>query len=252
MSPMMRRAPLLLLLLGMLTLLAACERGQPTGVEPEGPSVTIESPANNARVATGTEVNIVSTARDEKQRVVQIDLVVNGELVSESVTPSADGQAIFSTVQRWVPVAPGPARVEVIGRNAAGLAGPPAVVLLDVVGPGFSTASPTPIPPTPTVTSDPPPQPPAATATLTPVPPPPPPNQITGRVTANLGINVRSGPGVAFQRIGGVNLNETVTAIARNTAGDWAKVRFGPANTEGWLAAQFVEWSADIQSLPTE
>ena len=72
--------------------------------------------------------------------------------------------------------------------------------------------------------------------TATPVPPTLAPINATVKAEA---LNMRTGPGVEYDRIGVVREGDVLDVVARTPAGDWLKVR-GPDGTEGWVAAGYV------------
>ncbi len=74
------------------------------------------------------------------------------------------------------------------------------------------------------------------TPEMTPVPP-------TGTITADT-LNVRSGPGTTYPKIGRLKAGDEVTLIARNEAGDWLQTDVG------WVAAEWVETPVDVAALP--
>ena len=90
------------------------------------------------------------------------------------------------------------------------------------------------------------------TPITTPLPPatpsPPTPTPVTIQVTAYK-LNVRSGPGTAFERVTQVQKGAQLQAIGRNRAGDWIRVRLTTGET-GWVAAQYTDIGDHIQSLP--
>jgi uncharacterized protein YraI len=62
-------------------------------------------------------------------------------------------------------------------------------------------------------------------------------------------VNVRSGPGIAFDIIGELDVSETADAIARsNPMNDWLMIRLD--DTEGWVAYFTVRVQGDPESLP--
>jgi hypothetical protein len=241
----MKRAVLLFLLV-LLLLPVACTRPSWLGggaAEPEGPQVVIDSPASGARVPTGQELLIQSTATDENL-VQRIELYINGELIADDPSPVPEGQPTFSVVQRWVPVQPGQALVEVYAYNAEDVRSEVRSIVLEVEGEPLAPVQEVP---------EPAPEEPAEEVTEpTESPELPEAVGIRGTVLAADGLNVRSGPGTDNERIGGILANETVTAVARNAAGDWVRIQYGAENQQGWVAAQFVTWEGDIQTLPQE
>jgi len=96
---------------------------------------------------------------------------------------------------------------------------------------------------------------PAPTATSpaageTPASPPPADGSITGVVIADA-LNVRSGPGTGFGKLGTV-VRDQVTVLARNDAGDWWLICC-VTNTEvqGWVSASYLQPNFDITQLTT-
>ncbi|MEW6406732.1 MAG: SH3 domain-containing protein, partial [Chloroflexota bacterium] len=76
------------------------------------------------------------------------------------------------------------------------------------------------------------------------VPPPPPdPGTPTGKmykVTATI-LNVRQGPGVNFNVIGQLSLNEVVEEIGANADRTWLRIRRADGTLSGWCFAQFLQ-----------
>lgn len=112
-----------------------------------------------------------------------------------------------------------------------------AISSLDVVTPNTPT-------PTGTLTPTNTPTPVPATATPTAAPP-------TGSTaTVNTGaLNVRSGPGVAYDVVAVANQGNVVTLIGRNSNSTWAKVRLSN-NIEGWVNASLITPTVSISALP--
>ncbi len=228
-----------------LFLVVGCQRGgQDNQTVVSGLAVRIDSPASNARIPTGREVTIVSTASDPAL-VQRVELYVNGQLIHDDRTPVEAGQETFKVDQRWVPPAPGTVRVEVIAYNAQGRASRPAAITLIAEGPGLATTAPLPSR-TPTLavspTSSPFPSPTVAQPTT-----PPQVVEIAGVVSVDA--NIRGGPGQGNPRIDGLFTGASVTAIARNELGDWVKIRYG-SNQTGWVSGGLVNWQGDIGTLP--
>ncbi len=239
-----RVARVILLACCLGALLVACQRGTATPAA-TGPVVSIVAPADGSTIPTGQIVEIQSNALDNSSPVQRIEMYINGDLIADDSAPTAEGQPSLLVSQRWVPVAPGPAEVEVIAYNARNEPSAPARITLQVEG--AALASPQQATATPEATVPDPPLPTAPAAPTETVP-----AGIAGTVVADIGLNVRSGPSATAERIGGVNVNESVSALARNEAGDWVKIRFAAEPQEGWVAAEFVTWEGDLQSLPVE
>lgn len=62
-------------------------------------------------------------------------------------------------------------------------------------------------------------------------------------------VNVRSGPGIDYDIVGQLDVNDQAAAIARNSGeNDWLLIHFG--NTEGWVAYFTVNVQGDALTLP--
>jgi TolB protein len=85
----------------------------------------------------------------------------------------------------------------------------------------------------------------SAAALETPNPSPP-----KGRVTA-YGLNVRTGPGVAYPIVGGLSLGDAVEVVGKNAAGNWLQITY-PADAEGraWVAAAYVDLTGSLATVP--
>jgi len=117
---------------------------------------------------------------------------------------------------------------------------------------------PTDVPPTatpaPTVTPE------APTPTLTPEPtaePPTPTPQPASFSVQNPTVNVRSGPGTSYSRIGQLTAGQTFDILGKNDTGDWWQFSYN--GDPAWVAAEMVqatsveavEVAANIPALPT-
>lgn len=75
----------------------------------------------------------------------------------------------------------------------------------------------------------------------------------TGRVTAQLGVNIRTGPGTMYPVVGIAPLDTEGEIVGRSADGQWwvASVPSAP-NGQGWVAAAYVEASNadDVPTLP--
>ena len=87
------------------------------------------------------------------------------------------------------------------------------------------------VPPTPS-------SPPTPVATPTPITQP----EATVAIKA---LNVRSGPGVAYGRVGQVKEGEKLKVLGRTEASDWLKIVTGDGK-EGWVSAEFVTVNTDL------
>lgn len=96
--------------------------------------------------------------------------------------------------------------------------------------------------------------PPSHTPTSTPTPPatptptPSPSADLVGAVNADP-LNVRSGPGTAFDLLFTLTEGDVVLVLGRSTDGAWLKIRID-ARPEGWVAAEFVDLFGPGATLP--
>jgi hypothetical protein len=104
----------------------------------------------------------------------------------------------------------------------------------------------TPIPPEPTLRQ-------AQDTAATPTPtapalsPEPVLSEVEGRVTA-YGLNVRTGPGIAYPIVGGLSLDDVVEMVGKNAAGDWLQIAYN--GQEGWVAAAYVDLTGSLAAVP--
>jgi Tol biopolymer transport system component len=77
--------------------------------------------------------------------------------------------------------------------------------------------------------------------------------RVEGRVTA-YGLNVRSGPGVAYPIIGGLSRGDTVEVLGKNAASTWLQIAYsgqGELNgQEAWIAAAYVDLTGSLVTVP--
>ena len=114
------------------------------------PTIIITSPASGTTVEVGEEVQIVSTANAEAG-VAQVNLSINGQLVSEDPPPSGN-PTTFSVAQTWTPVAEGEVTVSVVAIDVDENESEAAVITLRVAA-GVASGGDT--PPQPTATPEP-------------------------------------------------------------------------------------------------
>jgi len=62
-------------------------------------------------------------------------------------------------------------------------------------------------------------------------------------------LNVRSGPGNAFNLVTRIEQGETISLLGRNADGSWVQVRL-PGSQLGWVPAPYIEANIPIASLP--
>jgi len=79
---------------------------------------------------------------------------------------------------------------------------------------------------------------------------------ISTTVTAQLnvsqarGLNIRSGPGADYTRVGAIAAGDTLVVTGRNAAGDWLAVELPDASVSGWAAASYLRVTGDLETLP--
>jgi hypothetical protein len=86
-----------------------------------GPVVAILSPHHGEQVRVGEVVAVHSSSRDEAQKVVRVELWVDGELME--VDSSPEGASALSIAQGWQPLSPGFHTLLVRASNGAGVHG---------------------------------------------------------------------------------------------------------------------------------
>ena len=64
------------------------------------------------------------------------------------------------------------------------------------------------------------------------------------------GLNVRSGPGAGYTRLGAIAADDALVITARNAAGDWLYGTAAGADLTGWVAANYLVVTGDIADLP--
>ncbi len=264
-----RRMPRLLLL--TLLLLAGCNLnlspdGAPAVDISGAPLVRIVSPLPNATYLEGVPVNIQALVSNAGADIDRVEVLVDGEIVATLPQPNEDSTASFSLTHGWSATGLGAHTIDVNAFRADGSSSAPATVNITVVSRSAQSAentqaaggdadATTPRLPTNTPTMRPQQQQTATTqptqadqqATSAPA------SSGSGRPTATFaqGVNVRRGPGLAFEPpIGAFASGQTAEILAVSTAGDWYKVRYGGG--EGWVFAALVQASGDTASLPRE
>lgn len=116
------KSRLLTVLVVALALAAtACQAGQAPATNatptPSKPTVVINSPPSNTQVQNGQATQIQSTSVD-REGIVLVELIVDGQTVQSSPTPNGQPQTQFSVIQSWTPSADGAHTVTVRATNA--------------------------------------------------------------------------------------------------------------------------------------
>ena len=113
----------------------------------------------------------------------------------------------------------------------------------------FPTA--TPLPPTPTPEVPPTPTPEPATPTPeppTPAPQPPTPTPAPVVIVQQDKVNVRQGPGTAYNTVGQVTKGTSLQIVGKNAAGDWWQVCC-VSNQQVWITGQLVQVQGDTSTV---
>ncbi|MDT8307093.1 MAG: PA14 domain-containing protein [Anaerolineae bacterium] len=62
-------------------------------------------------------------------------------------------------------------------------------------------------------------------------------------------LNMRSGPGIAYNVLTVLDLGQTMTLLGRNSAANWVKVSL-PSGATGWVHANYIRTTVSINTLP--
>lgn len=85
-------------------------------------------------------------------------------------------------------------------------------------------------------------------ATATKVPSTPTPSVVTATTTDN--VRVRAGPGTKYGVLATMANGTALTAVGRNADSSWIQIQLPGKTDLGWLTAEFVTISGDVNSLP--
>ncbi|MCG3142440.1 MAG: hypothetical protein HDKAJFGB_03908 [Anaerolineae bacterium] len=75
------------------------------------------------------------------------------------------------------------------------------------------------------------------------------PQPATGKVNVEL-LNLRAGPGTTFERVDGLKQDTIVILVGRTKDNTWYQVKAPLLGKDGWVAAQYIDTTADIKELP--
>lgn len=223
----------------------------PVAVVSGAPVVTIASPLPDSVYLPGVDVIIQARVTNAGPGIARIEFAVDGATILSLDDPNPSGAYAFSAQTHWEATGPGPHTLTIAVVREDGTRSLPATLTFRVAGaeasvtPAASATAGVPILPTQRPTNTAPPA--AATATTASA------NTGGGPLTGTFiqTLNVRSGPGLAFNPpIGSFNAGQTTGVLARNPAGDWYKVRY--LSGEGWVFAQLVTLNGDAASLPVD
>ncbi len=189
------------------------------------PVVTIASPSDGAEVTVGTQVFVTANATDAVG-VTRMQLIANNQIVKTVSSESASGQRNFQVILDYTPRVEGDVNLQVVAYRGA-IASDPASVNIKV------KSAQTQIEPT-----------------LQPVDNVPAidPNDPTCRALTNTGLNLRSGPGTVYDRVGLVAGGAVVPIIGRIGDNSWWQVRYGI--NVGWVSGQYTSIYGICSSVP--
>jgi hypothetical protein len=71
--------------------------------------------------------------------------------------------------------------------------------------------------------------------------------KVEGKVTS-YGLNVRTGPGVAYPIIGGLSRGDVVEVVGKNAAGTWLQIAYN--GREAWIAAAYIDLTGSLAEVP--
>lgn len=203
--------------------------GALTDIEP--PQVSIRLSPQEAVV--GQAMSIAVQASDNVS-VRQLELLVDGDSLEQLTTPQGPMQAMEVT---WTPEAAGVHQLAVRASDAGGNTTERTETISVVDAP---SPSPTRVP-TPTVARPTP-------SAGTPSPTPKAAQAITATVSVDT-LNVRSGPGRQFARVGILLRGAHLSVLGGNSDASWLLIR-DPEGQEGWVSCAFVAVSAPLESVP--
>lgn len=252
------RLPLLFLMAALCLTMVGCNLdyvGLPTleAIVSGSPVVTIASPLPDAVFVPGVEVVLQARISNAGPGIAQVEARIDGEPVLTLADPNPTGAYAFSIQETWTATNAGPHTLAVTATRADGTVSEPVSVAFSVTGAqagATATTGPTatagvpilPIAttPAPAATTAPP------TSAATPAP-----DGTAPIATFAQTLNVRSGPGLAFNPpIGSFSAGQTAEVLARNSAGDWLKVRY--FDGEGWVFAELAAVTGDMSRLPVD
>lgn len=225
---------------GLFLALLACSI---SSVAPTPPTVIITFPQPGSSFPRGREVAVQSVAAVTDGRgITRVEMWVDGQIVNTQAVNPPTGT--YTASQPWLPTVPGSHILEVRAYNVDNVSSNPAQVVVVVTEEMATEATPsapdapiagttpgaTPGPTGPGAT------PAAGTPTEAEV------DQVVGEplVTAVIGVNVRSGPGVEYAPpIGWLAQGQTARVTGRNAENTWWQIEH-PSGTaqRGWVSAR--------------
>ena len=196
------------------------------------PTVNISAPQDGAEVTSGTQVFVTASATDAVG-VTRIQLLANNQIVKTISSESTAGQRNFEVILDYTPRQQGEVTLQVVAYRGA-IASDPASVDINV------KAQPSQVQPTQQQSS-------GGSNGDSGVPAIDP-NDPTCRALTNTGLNLRSGPGTVYDRVGLVAGGAVVPIIGRVGDNTWWQVRYGI--TVGWISGQYTSIYGICSSIP--
>ncbi len=249
-SEMHRPKFFFLLALSFVLLLTACTHSKlPTG----GSAIVIESPAPGSAVFSNDTIDVKVKAACGSG-VERVELWVNGAAIGRADAPQGSYPKELPVTFKWMPTSAGTYSLEARGYCHDGTQPSPFPLVISVA-PKTAEASPTPAPPTST-----PPAAAAATKEPTATKKPDTPVPSVPSLVAAVDLNVRTGPGTDYPKVGVLQKGNSAVITGKDPTGAWWQIEF-PADTgrRGWVAAAYVSPSnvenvqvADVPPIPSE
>ncbi len=223
-------------------LMSAC-----SGSAPKAAEVKITSPANGVEVKVGESMNIKGSAVGEG--IARIDVIVDGAVYA---TMEVKAEAASSTEFEigdvpWTPMSAGSHTIVLQAFGAK-----PDETLLARSETLVISAKAAVVPPTPTVPPPP-----------TVAPPTKAPDASAGAPAADAGaaansdapslsvtnefVNVRKGPGIGYEKIGELKLNDKAPVKGRTADNGWYQIAF--QNGVGWVIADYVRANSSAKAV---
>jgi hypothetical protein len=241
-------------------LLTACPGGAP-----QPPEIKITSPESGAQLNVGQSIAIVGTATGEA--ISRVDVIIDGTTYATLNAPDkSKGVPSFPINVPWTPLSAGTHAIQLKAY------GPPDDKLLtqseplvlialaadvpEALAPPPEPTQP-PAPPTqppPTQPTAPPPANPQPPAGQPPAPPPAgqqPPADAPSVTVTNEFVNVRTGPDVAYPKIGELRQGQVAPVRGKSADGRWWQISFpaGPGGV-GWVINDYVQANSAAANAP--
>ncbi len=205
----------------------------------DGPSVSIQNPANGSALPVGQPVAVVAVAADSTgPGIARVELFANGESVRALESPTGPLD-VFDTTLTWTPSQEGEVTLTVAAYQPDGSPSAAATIVVEIIGLTADSTMPSPdgIPAeTPAESA----QPSSSPASQGPE------GQVTGRVVVDA--NIRSGAGPYCSIVGGVETNTIINLLEYSADRRWLKTDY--AGRTGWIYASSVAPQGNTATIP--